>query len=298
MLLESINYDCISEIVKHLPIKYWNKFRLTSQYTKDITDFIDISKLNCTIDIDMGSRKINGKTIPIHYVGEFIIHKFLIHNFLKSRTFRHGLGIYTIPTAQKSRDIFKGEFSYDQLGNHVVVYKRCRKPKDTIVHHYYKKDDKQNRINYSGGWLNGKPHGNGSMLKKNKGQYVTERGNWIHGIKEGVFEKCFNSHNNKVSLICYFTYKKGIKMNIIIIYSRKTLVTFDPYTWTIDYNLTIKEKGKTIMEYSFQKQSSTCPCIFISFYDHNKKIIHPLEFDHSRCKCSFCNQLLRFKTNI
>ena len=42
MLLELINYDCICEIVKNLSIKYWNNFRLASQYTKDITDKAEI----------------------------------------------------------------------------------------------------------------------------------------------------------------------------------------------------------------------------------------------------------------
>ena len=55
------------------------------------------------------------------------------------------------------------------------VRRTNRKSKDTIVHHRYKNDDKQNRIEYSGEWLNGKPHGNGRMLKK-KGQYFTTNG--------------------------------------------------------------------------------------------------------------------------
>ena len=292
-----LNYDCICEIVRHLSIRNWNNFRLSCQYTKDITDLIDISKLNSTVDIDIGTRKINGKTIPIHYVGEYTKSKYL------TRIYRHGLGIYSIPTAQKSQNIFKGEFYYNRLKNHVVVYKRCRKPKDAMVNHYYEKDDIENRIEYSGSWLNGNPHGDGIMTKKINGQYFTERGNWIHGIKDGVFIKrrTFNKLSVQeelspiVRILSYNTYKNNIKTGIQIVYTMQLVVTYGPYEWTNEYSLKIKEEDKTILEYRFQKKR--CNCMFIEFYGYKKKIIHPLEFDHSRCKCSFCNQLLLFKSN-
>lgn len=293
-MLEQINYDCICEIVKILSIKNWNIFRSTSHFTKNITDFLDISKLNNTIDIEIGSKKINGKLLPIHYTGEYTKRK------NQTKIYKHGLGIYTVPIAKNSQNIYKGEFYNNRLQSHVIVYKRSRIKKNPIVNHFYEINDIKNRFKYSGGWLNGNPHGDGLLIKKNR-QYLSEKGHWKNGIKDGLFQlkgtftktKTNSGVEIKGDYVYYVNYKNGIKDGLKILYSNMHFVEYEPFKFTMFTHFSIKDKNQKHLLY----KGNYVDCKFISFqiFDE-KKPINPFNFQHEKCGCQLCKQLILFKS--